>query len=359
MSTKVKTLTGPGLTSAFQAEATDLGISRIMPDGRMLTIFGDTFAGAGVGNGAWRSPIGLYSFAPNPTTLNQGLIWSDCVGASANFADELIPFQHNTEELSTKLPTDMIVMPDGTVYLHVMVVKGLGNTVRTEIWKSLDSGETWEETGVQITAQHYGGYLQMLTWELGGDGYVYIMGTGWRDRGVILLRAPEATLLDLATWSGWGYNNVDWDWGRPPTPILDGPDHKYGEMCLRRVQNNWVFSTFDVRNYCITVKVMSSPTANAYTAPTYKPVKGTDWLLEWMDPNNRHAQLYGGYIIPGSTLDNLHLAVSQWKTTTGWPYRVTQFKTAVNPVNPITAPANKVVELNPGDTLEVKVIGND
>ena len=37
-------------------------------------------------------------------------------------------------------------------------------------------------------------------------------------------------------------------------------------------------------------------------------------------------QLYGGYIIPGSTLSDMHLSVSQWKTDAGWPYRVMQFR---------------------------------
>jgi hypothetical protein len=37
------------------------------------------------------------------------------------------------------------------------------------------------------------------------------------------------------------------------------------------------------------------------------------------------AQLYGGYLVPGSTLDDLHLVVSQWNTTTNWPYRAMQF----------------------------------
>jgi hypothetical protein len=43
------------------------------------------------------------------------------------------------------------------------------------------------------------------------------------------------------------------------------------------------------------------------------------------EDDNHVAQLYGGYIIPGSTLSNLHLPVSQWKTDADWPYRVMQF----------------------------------
>jgi hypothetical protein len=40
------------------------------------------------------------------------------------------------------------------------------------------------------------------------------------------------------------------------------------------------------------------------------------------------AQLYGGYVLPGSRLDvrgGVGLVVSQWNTTSGWPYRAMQF----------------------------------
>lgn len=34
----------------------------------------------------------------------------------------------------------------------------------------------------------------------------------------------------------------------------------------------------------------------------------------------------GGYVILASTLSDLHLSVSQWKTDAGWPYRLMQFR---------------------------------
>jgi hypothetical protein len=42
------------------------------------------------------------------------------------------------------------------------------------------------------------------------------------------------------------------------------------------------------------------------------------------------AQLYGGYIVPGSTLSDVHLLVSQWNTAKNWPYHVMQFHTDVS-----------------------------
>jgi hypothetical protein len=39
-----------------------------------------------------------------------------------------------------------------------------------------------------------------------------------------------------------------------------------------------------------------------------------------------YPQNYGGYIMPGSTLDNMGIFVSQWNTATGTPYTVEQFQ---------------------------------
>jgi hypothetical protein len=44
------------------------------------------------------------------------------------------------------------------------------------------------------------------------------------------------------------------------------------------------------------------------------------------------AQLYGGYVLPGSRLDvagGAGLVVSQWKTDSGWPYRAMQFRSSL------------------------------
>jgi D-arabinan endo alpha-(1,5)-arabinofuranosidase len=41
-------------------------------------------------------------------------------------------------------------------------------------------------------------------------------------------------------------------------------------------------------------------------------------------------QNYGGYIVPGSTLDQAIILVSQWNTTTNDPYNVQQFVVNLN-----------------------------
>ncbi len=58
---------------------------------------------------------------------------------------------------------------------------------------------------------------------------------------------------------------------------------------------------------------------------------------DWGAADGTWAQIYGGYVHPASTLDELHLLVSQWNTTTGDPYRVLQFTTRLDA--PVTPPA--------------------
>ena len=104
-STKIKNLTGPGLTDTFRMAATDLGIPIRTPDGRLLFVFGDTFEGPAVGDGWWRSPVGLYS---TTTDLNSGVTWSSAVGGTT--AQQFWDYEHNNAEFSTVLPSDVIVI---------------------------------------------------------------------------------------------------------------------------------------------------------------------------------------------------------------------------------------------------------
>jgi len=41
-------------------------------------------------------------------------------------------------------------------------------------------------------------------------------------------------------------------------------------------------------------------------------------------------QNYGGFILPGSTLDKLNLFVSQWNTTVNTPYNTQEFQVNAN-----------------------------
>lgn len=313
--TKVADLTGPGLTTRFRMEATDLGVPVRVPDGRLMFVFGDTFEEARVGGGWWRSPVALYGRQAGPDSR---VVWTGAVGG--RHARQLWPYDHDGPEYNTVLPSDALTL-GGTVHLHVMVNKGLGNVIRTEIWRSDDSGETWARTPAVFPGGLHGGMFQLLTWALGADGYVYVLSTGFqRDKPVILHRVRPSRLTDPAAYEPWGRSGAGWAWGNPPTPVLDG---SFGEMSLRPLDGKWLLTWFDQGGYRIDGLVADHPAADLRRARRRTLLHGTEWGKE---DDTHVAQLYGGYIVPGSTLDDVHLAVSQWNTAAGWPYRVMQFR---------------------------------
>ncbi|WP_257155677.1 DUF4185 domain-containing protein [Streptomyces sp. Ru87] len=313
--TKVADLTGPGLTTRFRMEATDLGIPARTPDGRLLFVFGDTFEQARVGGGWWRSPVALWS---DTTDLNAGVTWSGAVGGDA--AQQLWAYEHDNPEFSTVLPSDVITI-GGTMYLHVMVNKGLGNVVWTEIWRSDDSGATWRHTGAKFPPDAHGGLFQCLSWGLGDDGFVYVCATDFtRSKPIVMLRVRQDRIAEPAAYEPWGYRDGAWAWGNPVTPVLGGA---FGELCLRPLAGKWVLTWFNAGDYRIDGIIVDTPTSDLTTAYRRTLVHGGEWGRE----DDAHvAQLYGGYVIPGSTLDDLHLSVSQWNTAEGWPYRVMQHR---------------------------------
>jgi len=99
-----------------------------------------------------------------------------------------------------------------------------------------------------------------------------------------------------------------------------------------------VLSYFNASTENMEVRVANDPTSLG-DAPVTTVVQHDEWPepAESLPPSydNRLAQPYGGYISPGSTLDELRIFVSQWNNTeprARAPYRVIQF--AVNPFKP-------------------------
>lgn len=344
MTTRIKVLTGAETSSGFYGVvATDLGIPRMLPNGRVGYVFGDTWSNV-VGGDDWRSPVMLYSDDVSLEQIKAGVNFHGAAGG--DIAKQLWPYTHDSEPwqnggFSTVLPSDMLVI-DNRVYLFTIVCKGFPNVLFTDISYSDDNGETWHNAGPEGTkpGDYAGGMQQHITWEYDpASGYVFIFGTGFqRDRNSYLWRTLPHNLVNRDQWESWGWDGTQWGWGNPPSEVFPAGT-KLGEMNLRKVQNNWVLTYLDLTDEVqIRTTVLGAVTDNLHTSPKYTVVKNVYWGGEWMKPGNTLSQPYGGYVIPGSTLEELHLVCSQWNTTPGRhnaPYRSLQFKTTVLPVNPI------------------------
>ncbi len=331
---KLADITGPDITETFGVTSTDLGACVVAPNGKLVLVFGDTFSGRKVGGGDWRSPVILIGTGD----ADQQIHFERAGGADPDYADQLWDYIHDDAStgwthggISTVIPSDLLRVED-SLYLHAIVNRGFGTVIWTEIWTSADGAISWQHMGekAKFPGPLHNGYAQCWSWDYDpDDGWVYVVSTGFqRDKGIILRRVRPGNIGDMWKYTGWGYANNQWAWGNEPTPITPGGE-TWGELCLRRLERGkWILGGFLSSKYALGYRTIDSPTANLYDAPIQMPVTGTAWATE-DQANCRVAQLYGGYVLPGSRLDvagGTGLVVSQWNTATGTPYRAMQFK---------------------------------
>ena len=175
------------------------------------------------------------------------------------------------------------------------------------------------------------GYYDPIPTPDSPSGWVYVVANDFdRSQPVELYRATPKNFTDRSSWQAWSGGGV---WGKAPIPLWGA---KVGEMSIRQIDGKTVLSYFNASTGNMEVRVASDPTGLG-TAPVTTVVFAGDWPddAEELPPpgDNRLAQPYGGYISPGSTLDELRVFVSQWDTSPradNAPYRVIQF--AVNPL---------------------------
>ena len=326
---KVKDLTGPGLTDRFGVMCTDLGASVRAADGSLVSVFGDTFSGNRVGSGDWRSPVILIGTGD----ATHPIVYSHAGGADPRYARQLWHYRHRHSRgllrrgISTVIPSDLLRIGD-TLYLHAIVNQGLGNVRWTQIWRSDDNGMSWRSLGksAKFRAGLYSGYAQCWTWDYDtGDGWVYVVSTGFqRNKGLILRRVRPESIGDQSAYLAWAGGR----WGAE-ADVITPPGETWGELSLRRLDcGTWVLGGFLSSAYALGYRTIAAPTADLTAVPVQRPVRGCEWDGEDHD-RCQVAQLYGGYVLPGSRLDvegGVGLVVSQWNTARGWPYRAMQFR---------------------------------
>ncbi|MFN8032599.1 MAG: DUF4185 domain-containing protein [Mycobacterium sp.] len=328
---KVKDLTGPGLTDRWGMACTDLGASVRASDGTLVSVFGDTFSGNRVGEGKWRSPVILIGSGD----ATHEIVYRHAGGGDPGYARQLWRYRHSPvggllrRGISTVIPSDLLRVGDD-LFLHAIVNRGFGNVLWTEIWRSTENGLSWRHLGAsaKFPAGLHHGHAQCWSWDFDpDDGWVYVVSTGFqRDKGVVLQRVRPLHLAQRDRYVGW---NADARcWGGEPTPITPAGE-TWGELSLRRLgPGRWILGGFVSSAYALGYRTIASPTTELKRVPLQQPVVGCGWDDE-DHAACRVAQLYGGYVLPGSRLGvpgGVGLMVSQWNTARGWPYRVMQFR---------------------------------
>ena len=349
---KLADITGPGITERWGVTATDLGASVLAPNGKLVSVFGDTFSGYRVGEGNWRSPVVLIGTGDAATPIR----YERAGGPDPDHAEQLWDYVHDDRStgwtrggISTVLPSDLLRVDDA-LYLHAIVNREHPNVLWTEVWRSRDSGVSWQPMGerARFAASLHRGYAQCWSWDFDpDDGWVYVVSTGFqRDKGIILRRVRPEHIGDRSRYSGWGRARGRWAWDREPS-VITPKGERWGELSLRRIsRGRWVLGGFLASSRALGYRVIATPAANLRRTPLQLPVVAAGWHDE-DHARSRVAQLYGGYVLPGSRLDaegGVGLVVSQWNTTEHHPYKVMQFRTTLRdtagdvgePVDPLS-----------------------
>jgi hypothetical protein len=289
----LKAVTGRGLTTSIALELTDLGIMRWDADRNcIVAMFGDSFS-FGWGQD-WRSPT-LACFDADFNCIGTPIRGS----IAAAPAQQLWEYGHNNPDFSTVLPCDFIRIGT-TWHVAVMLTKGLGNETMTEFWQSQNLID-WTLSGFGFPHPASDPCTTMLSFDQFGDD-IYIVGThGLRRDGPIKMWKTLASAFPRGYWEPCGV-------------IRDG---RHGELCLRNVQGQAVLSFFNEAEYTQTALTVAHPEDDWGQANRLDYATGQDL-----------PQLYGGYIAPGSKLDEpdgMTFMVSQWVTATNDPYHVVAY----------------------------------
>ena len=326
-------------TGDYGIGATDLCEFMEFPSG-ILQVCGDSFAGQGVGFGGWYAPIALHV---ETDTINDpdGVRYDRVMGIG-------------TPLLADPRPPGMSQLPAGVVqinrenYLLVTTVRDLVPQ-NSRLVKADPAQPGWQTVPGSVRDAAYqggrqsqiSGYYDPVPTAESPTGWVYIVANNFdRTQPVTLYRAQPETFTDRSSWQGWsGLPGPDGGWNKPPTPLWGD---KVGEMSIKQIDGKVVLSYLNLTTGDMEVRVADHPTGLG-TAPVTSVVKPVPWPdpPETLPPpdDNRLSQAYGGYISPGSTLDELRIFVSQWNNIdprSRAPYRVIQF--AVNPFKPWSAP---------------------
>lgn len=304
--------------------AADLGEVVEVPGqpGKYLAIFGDSFSGNKVGEGEHYRSVAV------PVTFDadgRPHFGAPLTGAEGS-GRELFPIPTEAKGVTDTLPAGTITLGDKT---YMMVTGTQGDLKPVASWLvevNGDPGKGWAM--VPGSFRGAGEAPTQVSGYKGTDGKVYIAADSFdRSRGITMYRADPGNVFDRSTWQPWNGN----DWGKPGQQAVQVTPNRYGELSFREIGGKPVLSGFNVDAHkgSIEVRVGANPTE------MFSANVPTTLVAQNGDPGGPKfiPQPYGGYILPGSTLDDLKLFGSQWNTLKdangvpfGTPYNTREFQ---------------------------------
>jgi len=292
--------------------AADLGEIIELPNGRLVSVFGDSFRGNKVG-GPDSDHLRSVAVPIAGWEADGRAVYGSPFNGAGGPGTPNILFPPPPEAL--KLDADTNTLPGGAIVVGdrtYMLVAGTTALIPTAgswlVEVDDDPASGWHaipgswRSGDAAPSQ-VSGYLA-------GDGTVYIVGNSFdRSQGVTLYRVAPASVTDREAWQPW--TGTDWGARGDEPKVISGQQH-FGELSFREIDGHAVLSGFNSSQnvWQVEVRVSADPT-KLFSGSV--PVTVVAQQHTPTEPNFVF-QPYGGYIIPGSTLQHLNLVVSQWNT---------------------------------------------
>jgi len=301
--------------------AADLGEIVELPDGRLVAVFGDSFKGDKVGgpdNEHYRSvavPIVGWDKDGRP-------IFGQPFNSPGGPGTPNILFPPPPEALAIDPNTNPLpagsFQANGKTYMMVSGTSGLKPTAGSWLVEvSNDPSKGWQPVPGSWRPSQPGvanNPPTQISGYQGKDGMVYIAGDSFdRSQGVTMYRVDPANATDRNAWQPWTGNG----WGQPgQAPLAVSPiGARYGELSFREVDGHPVLSAFNSTPNVnqVEVRVGGDVPTDIFKggAPIVAAQQSAPAAPGYV------FQPYGGYIMPGSTLDDLNILVSQWNTQNG------------------------------------------
>jgi len=267
---KVAPLTGPTAPGEMKTPdicGTDLGIVTETPS-RLYFAFGDTFGYAGNAcprfGPDWRSNVFAHTSDRDPGDgiALDGWLTDPATGRAKAVTEGKHQPAFAGEQ--TRIPTALLAVGDA-LYLHFMSVHGFA--ARGGVWdcnfsrfaSSADGGESWREATQDFgDAKSPFDMLALASAPVGGDGYVYALGTPCgRFGGAHAGRVKPADILDPA---GWRYfDGKAWVAGQDraaeviPAPVGEG------SLAWNPGLGQWMFTSLNEQTARIELRLAPRP----------------------------------------------------------------------------------------------------
>ncbi|ADB29436.1 carbohydrate-binding protein [Kribbella flavida DSM 17836] len=335
---KVAKLTGPESINdterRFALKSTDLGILWDNGAGEILSAFGDSYGsgwtgpGGGVGDPAtldWRCNLLLRS---KDRHLADGMTFDSAAEDRPGHAGQFLDCKKVDRDEHTVIPTAGIAV-GRRQYVQYMSVNYWGPagswfTNHSGFAYSDDNGETWtKDPNARWTNTAVWNSNFQMTALVRDRGHVYMIGTpNGRFGNAYLARVPEHQVLSKRAWRYW--DGRTWSPKESAAvPVVAGPVSEVSVQWNAHL-GKWLMLYLDESRASVVLR-----SASALTGPWSGErvvAKGTDF-----------PGLYGTYIHPWSSGQDLYFTMSQWD-----PYNVFLMHTKLTddgrPTNLVTDP---------------------